>query len=206
MSQQAFDFEEAHYLNYNGGHFFYPKNNVPNYYYLGWRTYEDFSYGNSSFQSQEGLSSNYEEQKRQSSFEDQTLALLDEIKKSNEMRLSNLEVNQANTNATLRNLETQIRDLTLALEEESSRPLPSDIEDDGIVTLSFEEELLGPALVEKKDDELVIEEEPLLDKMQVEEQHPGITIENVLVGVGKFNFLIDFFLLWAWKMTDKSHL
>ena len=27
--------------------------------------------------------------------------------------------------------------------------------------------------------------------MQVEEQHLGITIENVLVGVDKFNFPID---------------
>ena len=82
---------------------------------------------NSSFQSQEGLSSNYEEQRRKPSFEEQTLALLDEIKKSNVIRFSKLEANQANTNVALKNLETQIRDLTLALEEQSPRPLPSDI-------------------------------------------------------------------------------
>ena len=34
-SQQAFDFEEAHYLNKNEGHFFQPNNNVPSYYHLG---------------------------------------------------------------------------------------------------------------------------------------------------------------------------
>ena len=114
MNQQAFDFKEAHYLNYNGGHFFQPNNNVPNYYHSGWRAYENFSYGNSSFQSQEGLSSNYEEQRRQPSFDEKTLALLDEINKINELRLSNLEAIQVNTNAALKNLEIQIRDLTLA--------------------------------------------------------------------------------------------
>ena len=104
--------------------------------------------------------------RRQTSFEERNLALLDEIKKSNEMRLSNLEANQANTNADLKNVETQIRDLTLALEKQSSRPLLSDIEDEDMwecesVTLSFEEELLSQTLVEKKDNELAIEEEPL---------------------------------------------
>ena len=43
-------------------------------------------------------------------------------------------------------------------------------EDDGIrdfeiVNLSFEEELPSPTLVEKKDNEIVIEEEPLLEEM-----------------------------------------
>ena len=145
MSQQAFDFEKVHYLNYNGCHFFQPNNNVPNYYHSSWRTYEDFSYRNSSFIVK---NSNYEEQRRQPSFEDQTLALLDDIKKSNEIRLSNLEANQVNKNSTLKNLETQIRDLTLALEEESSRPLLCDIEDDNIwecerVTLIIDEEFFS---------------------------------------------------------------
>ena len=49
MSQQAFDFEEAHYFNYNGGYFFQPNNNEPNYHHSSWRTYEDFSYWNSRF-------------------------------------------------------------------------------------------------------------------------------------------------------------
>ena len=61
--------------------------------------------------------------------------------------------------------------------------------------MSFEEELLSLTLVEKNDNELSIKEEPLLEKMQVEEQHPGITIENVLVRVDKFNFPIYFLTL-----------
>ena len=52
---------------------------------------------------------------------------------------------------------------------------------------------MSPKLVEKKDKDLAIEEKPLFEKMQVEEQHPRITIENVLVGVDKFNFPINFF-------------
>ena len=59
------------------------------------------------------------------------------------------------------------------------------------INLSLKEELSSPRLVEDKDNELVIEEEPLLRTMQVEEQHPWTKIENVLVGVDKFNFPID---------------
>ena len=60
--------------------------------------------------------------------------------------------------------------------------------------MSFEEELPSLTLVEK-DNQHAIEKEPLLEKMQVEEQHLAITIENALVGVDKFNFPIDFFTL-----------
>ena len=77
--------------------------------------------------------------------------------------LKNLEVNQAGLNAT------KMEDLTLALKEQSSRPLPSDIEDKDIweyerVPLSFD--IPDQTLVEKeKNNELVIEEESLLEKM-----------------------------------------
>ena len=92
----------------------------------------------------------------------------------------------------------------------SSRPLPTDIEDDDIwdfdiVPLSFEKELLSPTLVEKKDNELVIKEELLLKEMQVEEKNSRIIIEIFFVGVENFNFPIDF-VTWAWKRTNKSHL
>ena len=58
--------------------------------------------------------------------------------------------------------------------------------------LSFKEEIQDPTLVEEKKNELANEEELLVDEKQVEEQHPLKTIENVLVGIDKFNFLIDF--------------
>ena len=69
---------------------------MPSYYHLGWRTYEYFSYGNPSIQSQEGSSSNYQEQIRQPSFEEQFLALLEETMKENDaqkMRFPNKETN-----------------------------------------------------------------------------------------------------------------
>ena len=50
--------------------------------------------------------------------------------------------------------------------------------------MSLKKELSRPTLVEDKDNELAIEEEPLLKMMQVKEQHP-------LVGVDKFNIPID---------------
>ena len=53
--------------------------------------------------------------------------------------------------------------------------------------LSFKEEIQDPTLVEEKKNELANE-----DEKQVEEQHPLKTIENVLVGIDKFNFPIDF--------------
>ena len=61
--------------------------------------------------------------------------------------------------------------------------------------LSFEEEIQDPTLVEEKNNELANEEELLVEERQVEEQHPRITIENVLIGIDKFNFPIDFVTL-----------
>ena len=50
-------------------------------------------------------------------------------------------------------------------------------------------------LVVEKKNELANDEELLVEKRQVEEQHSGKIIENVLVGIDKFNFPIDFVTL-----------
>ena len=50
-------------------------------------------------------------------------------------------------------------------------------------------------MVKEKKNELANEKELLVEKRQVEEQHPRKTIENVLVGIDKFNFPIEFFTL-----------
>ena len=50
-------------------------------------------------------------------------------------------------------------------------------------------ELQDPTFVENN--ELVIDEELLLEEKQVEKQHPGLIMENVLVGVEDFYFLIE---------------
>ena len=105
-----------------------------------------------------------------------------------------------NEEALMTNLDNPIGQLAHALEVQYSRPLPSDIKDEDIresyfVPLSFEEEIQDLALVEEKKNELANEEELLVEERQVEEQHPRITIENVLVGINKFNFHIDFVTL-----------
>ena len=61
--------------------------------------------------------------------------------------------------------------------------------------LSFGKEIQDPTLVEEKNNELANEEKLLVEKRQVEEQHAWKTIENVLVGIDKFNFPIDFVTL-----------
>ena len=105
-----------------------------------------------------------------------------------------------NEEAHVTNLENPIGQLAHALKEQYSRPLPIDIKDEDIrecnfVPLSFKEEIQDPTLVEEKKNELVNEEELLVEERQSEEQHSRITIENVLVGIDKFNFPIDFVTL-----------
>ena len=103
-------------------------------------------------------------------------------------------------------LENRIGQLALAIKEQSLRPLLSNIEyeddeiwDFEIVTLTFEEKLVGPTLVKGKNNEFVIEEEQLLEKMLVEKQHMRITIKNVLIGIDKFNLPID---CVTWSMEE----
>ena len=73
------------------------------------------------------------------------------------------------------------------------RTLPRDIKDEDMRECNFvpsrvEEEIQDLTLVEDKKTELANEEELLMEKRQVEEQHPWTTIENVLVEIDKFNF------------------
>ena len=58
--------------------------------------------------------------------------------------------------------------------------------------LSFKEEIQEPTLVKEKKNELAKEEELLVENRQVEVHHPQTTIDNVLVGIDKFNFPINF--------------
>ena len=81
-----------------------------------------------------------------------------------------------NEEALVKNLENPISQRAHALEEQYSRPLPSDIKDEdkreyNFVPLSFEEEIQEPTLVEEKKNELANEEELLVEKRQVKEQH-----------------------------------
>ena len=105
-----------------------------------------------------------------------------------------------NEEALMKNIENPIVQLAHALEEQHFRTLPSDIKDEDIrecnfVPLSFKEEIQEPTLVEEKKNELPNEIELLVEKRQVEEHHPQTIIENVLVGIDKFNFPINFVTL-----------
>ena len=155
-----------HYLNYNGGHYFQPHNIIPSYYHSGWRTYEDFSYRSQNFQSQGGSSYNYQEQIQQPSNEERFYALLNEMKKDNAAREAKMKDKVSNEEAPTTNLENPIGQLAHALEEQYSRPLPSDVKDEdkrecNFVLLSFEEEIQDPTLVEEKKNELANEKELL---------------------------------------------
>ena len=119
-----------HYLNYNGGHYFQPNNIILSYYHSGWRTYQDFSYRRPNFQTQGGSSYNYQEQIMQPFDEEQFYALLNEIKKDNAACEAIMKDKFCNENALVTNLENPIRQLAHALEEQYSRPLPSNIKDE----------------------------------------------------------------------------
>ena len=74
------------------------------------------------------LLSNNQSSMRQLSFEERILTSLNEIKKINDAhdkRLSNMEAKISNLNVAMKNLETPIQ-------EQSSRPLPSDMVDNDI--------------------------------------------------------------------------
>ena len=60
------------------------------------------------FQGQGASSSNYQRQRRQPCFEESALHLLNDMDKKNDNRISNLETNQANMGASLKNLEIQV--------------------------------------------------------------------------------------------------
>ena len=122
---------------------------------MGWRTLEDFPYRNQNFQSQGGSSYNYQEQIQQPSDEDRFYALWNEVKKDHAAWEAKMEDKSINEEALVTNLENPIGQLAHALEEQYSRPLPSDIKDEDkrecdFVPLSFKEEIQEPTLVEEK--------------------------------------------------------
>ena len=102
----------------------------------------------------------------------------------------------SNEEDPMTNIENPIRQQAYEFEEQYSRSFRSEKKDEDIrecnfVPLSFEEEIQDLTLVKEEKNELANEEELLVEKGQVEEQHLRKRIENVLVGIHKFNFHID---------------
>ena len=173
---------------------------MPSYYHSSLRTYEDFFYRSQNYQSQGGSSYNYQEQIQQPYDEEQFYALLNEMKKDHAAWEAKMKDKITNEEAPMMNIENLIAQLVHALEEQYLSPLPSDIKNEDIreykfSTLSFEEEIQDPMFVEEKMNELANEEKILVEERKVEEQHSWITNENVLVGIYKLNFPIDFVTL-----------
>ena len=148
--------EEANYLNEHRAYHFKPNPNLPTHYTPALRNHENFSYGGGAqhvprhgqnfqqgyapprFQQQqqgEGRNEDHS-QKRTETFEDQMLQFMGENKKLlnfHEQRFKELEASKTNsqifqttTNASLKNLETQIGQLALTLQNQIKDAFPSD--------------------------------------------------------------------------------
>ena len=148
--------EEANYLNEHRAYHFKPNPNLPTHYTPALRNHKNFSYGGGAQhvprhgqnfqqgyapprfqQQQQGKGGNkYQSQKRTQTFEDQMLQFMGENKKLlnfHEQRFVELEASKTNsqnfqttTNASLKNLETQIRQLALTLQNQIKDAFPSD--------------------------------------------------------------------------------
>ena len=99
------------------------------------------------------------------------------MKKDHDTWEAKMKEKVSSEEASMTNLEDPIGQLAHALEKQYSRPLPSDIKDEdkikcNFVPLSFVEEIQDPTLIEEKKNELANEEVLLVEKRQVEEQHP----------------------------------
>ena len=73
--------------------------------------------------------------------------------------------------------------------------LEEDIRECNLVFQNLKEDIQEPTLVKEKKNECVIEEEQKMERRQVEEHCLLIRIENVLVKIDKFNFLIALVIL-----------
>ena len=148
--------EEANYLNEHKAYHFKPNPNLPTHYTPALRNHENFSYGGEAQhvprhgknfqqgyapprfqQQQQGEGRNeYQSQKRTQTFEDQMLQFMGENKKLlniHEQRFAELEALKTNsqnfqttTNASLKNLKTQIGQLALTLQNQIKDAFPSD--------------------------------------------------------------------------------
>ena len=143
--EDPYQVEEAKYLNEQRSYHFKPNLNLPTHYNPALRNHENFSYGGGAiqgprhgqnyqqgyqpirFQQQQGKSRNeYQLHKKAQSFEEQMLQFMGDNKKLinlheqkfNELEnfKSNIHMFQANTGASLKNLETQVGQLALNMQ------------------------------------------------------------------------------------------
>ena len=157
VAEGSYVVEEANYLNEQRAYHFKPNPNLPTHYTPALRNHENFSYGGGAQQvprhgqnfqqgyapprfqqQQQGEGRNeYQGHKRAQTFEDQMLQFMGENKKLlnfHEQKFAELEASNTNsqifqttTNASLKNLETQIGQLALTLQNQIKDAFPSDM-------------------------------------------------------------------------------
>ena len=120
MANPPFQIEDANYVN-NRSYTFRPNNNLPSQYHLGLRNHESFSYSNQAivphephqlsntttppgFQNQGASSSNYQGNTRQTGF-NELLLVINDMKKSTDTRITQLENGQAMMGNVIKSLE-----------------------------------------------------------------------------------------------------
>ena len=120
MANHPFPVEEANYVS-NQGYMFRSNNNLPSHYHPGLKNHENFLYGNQAivphephqlrttmapliFQNQGALSSNFQGNTRQSGFHELLLTIND-MKKSNDTIVIQLENGQDNMSIVMKSLE-----------------------------------------------------------------------------------------------------
>ena len=153
--EDLYQVEEAKYMSEQRSYHFKPNPNLPTHYNPTLRDHENFSYGGGAsqgprhgqnlqqgyqpprFQQQQRENRNkYQGQKRTQPFKEQMLQFMGDNKRLlnfHEQKLAELEafkssthIFQTNTSASLKNLETQVGQLTLILQKETKNAFPSD--------------------------------------------------------------------------------
>ena len=156
VEEQFYNTEEAKYLGEQRNYHFKPNTNLPTHYHPALRNHENLSYGGGASQGprqvqnppqgyqqpprfqQQGIEhrNEYHGQRRALSFEEQMLQFMGDNKKLLNLHeqkfaelgaaATNFQVFQNTTNATLKNLETQVGQLALTLQSQKKDAFPSD--------------------------------------------------------------------------------
>ena len=73
--------------------------------------------------------------------------------------------------------------------------LEEDIRKCNMVFHDLKKEIQEPLLVEKKENKSATEEEQTMERKQAEEHHPLLKLKNILVGIDKFSFPINYVIV-----------
>ena len=201
--EDAYEVEEAKYVNEPRSYHFKPNPNLPTHYNPALRNHENFSYGGGAAQGprhgqnpQQGYQqpprfqqqhqggegrNDYQGHRRTQPFEEQMLQFMGDNKRLrhfHEQKLSDLEafksntqIFQKNTSASLKNLETQVRQLALSMPNQSKGTFPSDTQknpkDYMAVQLRSGKEVGNNSKKEKKEETDVEQEETRKERNSV---------------------------------------